>query len=502
MSPAAAKDRLREVLGDQWTRLNSLYRIKTYKGEMTLKCNPEQEAFYWSQHTRNLILKARQFGYTTLGVLLGLDECLFNSAQSVGVIAHTKADAAAIFEDKVRYAYNRLPAEIRKAVKGKTDRAGELRLANGSVIRVSTTFRGGTLTRLHWSEAGNQSVLFPKRAKEVRTGAFPATEKGIITVESTAEGTAGEFYDLCDEARKVAASKAMLHRLAWKFWFTPWWLEPTYRLNPQATVIPQRLRDYFKKLARKHGIELDPWQMSWYAAMERTLGSDMLKEYPSFPDEAFAQAIKGAYFKKQLYRAYQEGRVGKVPPLEGVPVETWWDIGIDDSTTIWGTQTMGRDVRHVFYLEDHDYGLNWYADTLRRLAEEMKITLGKFHFPHDMAVREWGNEGKTRIEVAGELGLKPNEVMEQHNVRDGIDAARRHLAYCWFDEERCERGLKALGNYQKKWDSEMGRYRDKPLKNWAIHGADAFRLEAMGHRFTPMGGRQGFSSGLPREAVR
>ena len=59
---------------------------------------------------------------------------------------------------------------------------------NGSSIRVSTSYRGGTLQRLHVSEFGKICRQFPHKAKEIVTGAFEAVGIGNqITLESTAE---------------------------------------------------------------------------------------------------------------------------------------------------------------------------------------------------------------------------------------------------------------------------------------------------------------------------
>lgn len=49
---------------------------------------------------------------------------------------------------------------------------------------------------------------------------------------------------------------------------------------------------------------------------------------------------------------------------------------------------------------------------------------------------------------------------------------------CAFDAIKCEQGIKALESYRKEWNDKMGVWRDKPLHDWASHGADAFRYFA------------------------
>ena len=53
------------------------------------------------------------------------------------------------------------------------------------------------------------------------------------------------------------------------------------------------------------------------------------------------QAIEGAYFAKQMQRARKEGRIGRVPVDGRVPVNTFWDFGVNDHNSIWLHQRIG-----------------------------------------------------------------------------------------------------------------------------------------------------------------
>jgi len=66
---------------------------------------------------------------------------------------------------------------------------------------------------------------------------------------------------------------------------------------------------------------------------------------------------------------------------------------------------------------------------------------------------------------------------------DSINAARRFLGICWFDEVRCSDGLVRLENYRKKWNEHAQCYDNKPLHDENSNGADAFQTLAMGHNF-------------------
>jgi hypothetical protein len=54
-------------------------------------------------------------------------------------------------------------------------------------------------------------------------------------------------------------------------------------------------------------------------------------------------------------------------------------------------------------------------------------------------------------------------------------AVRATLPICYFDEEECATGIKALKAYRREWDEERGCWKDKPRHDWASNGADAFR---------------------------
>src|SRR6266436_4947786 len=99
---------------DRLWRLNNLYQITDKNGRrVTFTMNSAQEALYREMHRQNVILKARQRGFTTFIQLFMLDACLFNQNIRAGTIAHTLPDARAIFRDKIRFPYDNLPEGLK-----------------------------------------------------------------------------------------------------------------------------------------------------------------------------------------------------------------------------------------------------------------------------------------------------------------------------------------------------------------------------------------------------
>jgi hypothetical protein len=175
-------------------------------------------------------------------------------------------------------------------------------------------------------------------------------------------------------------------------------------------------------------------------------------------------------------KADEEGRIGGVPYEQNVRVHTAWDLGIDDSMSIWFFQIIGREIHFIDYYESSGEGINYYIKYL-----QSKPYIYDRHFaPHDIKVRELGT-GKSRYEVAKQLGMT-FEVGRNIPVIDGIQAVRSVLSRCWFDEKNCEKGLSALRSYHKEWDEDNQVFKNRPTHDWASHGADAFRTFAVGYK--------------------
>ena len=80
------QEELKRLLLSQTWRLNNLYKIKDAHGnKIKFKMNWAQRKLYEGMHYYNVILKARQLGFTTFAMIYFLDSCLFNSNHSAGL---------------------------------------------------------------------------------------------------------------------------------------------------------------------------------------------------------------------------------------------------------------------------------------------------------------------------------------------------------------------------------------------------------------------------------
>lgn len=195
-------------------------------------------------------------------------------------------------------------------------------------------------------------------------------------------------------------------------------------------------------------------------------------------------ALPGSYYGRQITEAEKAKRIGVVPHDPRHQVITAWDLGVGDSTAIWFIQQVGHEIRVIDYYENSGVGADHYARELKN----RDYTYDYHILPHDADDREWGNNASSRVDVLKSLKVRPLKVLPRASVDDGINAVRILLGRCIFDRDKCERGLSALRQYQKRYDEKLKAFSSTPLHDWTSHAADAFRYLAQGLRDTPRGG--------------
>lgn len=468
-------------------RLDHLYWIIDEKGQKVLFVrNSAQRKYFDNLWYLNIIMKARQLGFSTFIEILHLDMCLFNSNTTCGLVDYTMDDARSKLA-KIKYSYEQLHPDLKHKVQLIKDNSDELRFSNGSSIMAGVSHVGGTLQGLHVSEYGRIAAENPEKAREIRRGSFGTVHAGqMIHVESTPRGTGGYFYEMVQQAEAKQKEGTPLSQLDFRLHFFAWWMHDEYRLQPNLVIISLEDDEYFAELQAKHGIRLDLFQRSWYVAKKNQIGADDMKgEYPSTIEECFQTSIEGAFWKRELTKARSDGRIGLALPHDPTRrVNTFWDIG-EDMTAIWFHQTDGVRHRLIDYYENSGEGLQHYASVLQQRALPEKeggrgFAYGTHYGPHDLDNRAWEANSKPRVEIAAELGIKFEVVGRVRDKADSIEAARRFLGMSWFCAKYTKRGVEVLDNYRKQWNDKLGTWRADPLHDWASHGSDALQCGAVG----------------------
>jgi hypothetical protein len=291
MSNEEKKDYIKAHLGDAMWRLNNLYYITDKSGKKVLfKMNDAQRLLFTQMWYFNIILKARQLGFSTAIQIFILDSAMFNANLNCGVVAQGLKEAKAIFRTKIQFPYENLPEWLRRAVPVKRISADSMEFYNGSMITVSTGFRSGTVQILHVSEFAKICATREDKADEVVDGTLNAVHPGNVAfIESTAEGASGHYFDMCQEAMELQAAGLPLSNIDFKFFFFPWWDEPTYimPLPDGGLKLTKNQEQYFAALEKAVGKSIPDERKQWYIVKERQQKDKMKQEFPSTPNEAF-----------------------------------------------------------------------------------------------------------------------------------------------------------------------------------------------------------------------
>lgn len=296
-----------------------------------------------------------------------------------------------------------------------------------------------------------------------------------MAIESTAEGKAGYFYDYCETAKGKERRGEVLGEMDYKLHFFPWYEDPSYKTDPTHITFSAEALDYFNRLKTDHKIDLTEEQKAWYSKKLETQGEDMKKEFPSFTDEAFEQAIDGAYYARQFALADKEKRITHVPHDPSMKVHTAWDLGMNDSTAIWFFQVERNGTRrYIDYYENSGEDLPHYA----KVCKEKPYIYGKTILPHDANVRSIADK-KTRAEVLYELGFLEQEIVQTPSLNDAIETVRNTFVKSWFDQSKCSLGINHLRMYRKAWDDKAGCWKNYPVHGPESHGADSYRMSVM-----------------------
>lgn len=455
-------------------RLNNLYHITDKQGQLVkFSPNAEQNTFLEALHYRNVILKARQLGFSTLIQLMFLDAVVFTSNVRAGVIADTKPNAEIIFRDKIKFAYDRLPDGIKAERYPLQDSTSELLLSNNSSVRVGTSMRSGTMQHLHVSEFGKICARDPERAREIITGAIPAVaQNGFLFIESTAEGREGAFYDMVERARKRIGKPHL--PIEEKFHFFPWWGRAEYEADPDSVILSEQDRKYFALIERKIGQQLSDRKRAWYVSTREVLREDMKREFPSTADEAFEASNEGAWYREQFDNMRRDARICRVPWEPSVPVNTFWDLGANDTTAIWYHQLVGPEHRFLRFYEANGRPLDHFVQALH----DTGYTFGKHYLPHDGDHKrlQAGFANRSVKQMLEDLMLRNIEIVPRiDDVTVGINQTRMALSTAYFDAENCKEGLDHLEKYSKEWDERGGCWKDYPKHDKHSNAADAIR---------------------------
>lgn len=187
------------------------------------------------------------------------------------------------------------------------------------------------------------------------------------------------------------------------------------------------------------------------------------------------QALEGAIYAAELRALTNDGRICRVPYDAEHPVETFWDLGWADNTSIWFAQFIGLDVRII----DHMSGSRRKVSDYLADIEAKRYVMGEYWLPHDGEHGNAASEGKSVSDILRKAGKSVRIVPRTKHVVADLDKVRTLFPRMLFDEAKCSDGLNNLRRYVWNTDDDGNTKGREPLHDAASHDADALRTLAM-----------------------
>jgi phage terminase large subunit len=386
-------------------------------------------------HKFGVLVCHRRFGKTVLGVNVNQQSATMCelARPRCAYIGPTYRQAKAIAWDYMQHYARPIP--------GVTFNQSELRVdyPHGGQVRIygadnPDNLRGIYLDRATLDEYG----MHPAKTFSEVIGPTLVDRGGGALFLGTPNGK-NQFYDIAQHAKKEEAKG------------NPEWFFREYKASETGLLDPA------------------------YLASARAVMTE--DEYQQEFECSFEASVRGAIYANELERTRVDGRICSVPYDPILPVDTIWDLGVGDATSIWFVQSLrGGEIRLIDFYEASGEGLPHYAAVLTAKGYHY----GRHVAPHDIMVKELAS-GRSRLETAQTLGIR-FEVCPNVSIDDGIHAARLLFPRLWFDAKKCEPGLQALQHYRKDYNQRLNEFKATPVHDWASHAADAFRYLAVWHQ--------------------
>jgi hypothetical protein len=187
--------------------------------------------------------------------------------------------------------------------------------------------------------------------------------------------------------------------------------------------------------------------------------------------------MSGAIYADCIVQAEIEGRVGTYTPDHQKWVDTFWDLGFNDPTSVWFRQIHGN--KEVF--------MDLWEESAKDVPSVVEVLVSKgykfrnHYLPHDAANNNPGMPYTYRELLEACLRQSPLRhpgnvvVCDKFPIQDGINGVRSRFPNLCFDEARTKEGLEKLGAYHRRYDTKRGVFLKEPVHDSASHAADALR---------------------------
>lgn len=273
-------------LYDPRREFHVLLPLKSKRGRADFILNPMQEDYLARKSYRNIIVKGRQMGFSTVELAHNLLLLYYLRNRNLVIAAYRDSLARAMLM-QIRKWIEDWPGKHRPILtSATTERLTIGRTASGYPINCSVWIvsakgddpgRGEPIHILHGTE-----VAYWPDGGEVMAGlvsSVPDPPWGIVTLESTPNGASGTFYQTYVDAK--AAKNSDIFDEPFTPFFYPWYIVPEYTDEHYTEAFVRSLNSEELALRDKHGLTLG--QLFWRRRKMRELsrnGKFFKQEFP------------------------------------------------------------------------------------------------------------------------------------------------------------------------------------------------------------------------------
>jgi len=454
------------------------YYIEDKRGNLIrLVPNRIQRTFLNNMTGRDIILKARQMGITT--IIQALFFWLANTQYNIrNYTVNYNREMTRLVLEKVKTFLKNLPPELMLKMDVESKEAyyfsatnSKLNIGTAGATTVGETKTAGrsiTISNLHCTE-----VAFFPDAEAVMPGLLSSVplDYGIIALESTANGVSGYFYD---EYQKAVAGIGMFTRH-----FFPWFMHEEYQIplkNGEEEEIKETLTIEEKEKINRYSLTFP--QIKFRRSKQRELGRFFLQEFPETEDEAFLSARGRVYpnfdeqniiekqnitFKRKLAGVDWGTRNPFVIVVGGedydgriVIIEEVYKVGLSEPDFIREAQAIQRK---------HPEIEAWYCDPSGAGHIQSFQNVGINAYPADNSVIDGINEVEKslRCDFTGTPGLVVfntcvNTIREMKAYRFGKDIGGVRREVPEKQNDHCPDAIRYLVKGAKMADIFIGAY--------------------------------------------
>lgn len=461
---------------DKAWRLEHVYKIVDKHSRLrTMTMNVVQKVVAACTNPRQMILKARQMGVSTHGLLDIYDDVVTTPNLTAVILAHEQDGIEKLFRIPKR-AYDHTPLPL----KPKIDRGGGSKYEMyfpvlNSRIYCDLEVRGDTIPRLHISE-----MAFIKDQDRVKATlqAVPM-EGGRVRIESTANGVGGLFYDMWHDPDQPYAKL-----------FFPWYLFPEYQIATDRLVpaMTTEEREFMKKARKLFGVDITPAQIAFRRFKQVELKELYIQEYPEDAETCFlasgqaamdllklaklSREAKAPYFENQttrLFVPYNNGHLYAcgVDTAEGVGGD-WsracmWDVRTREQVGTMGMhRTKPEDFAEAVYHFCHrfierDRPLPLLGVERNNHGHAVLMKLEQLNYPN-LYFREKGTDERGNLIRDDRPGWVTDKVTRPLMIDTFIDTVERESAR--LNDKDLFSECRTLVNNEGKIEAQEGKHDD------------------------------------------